>query len=176
MISSAPEILTDRLRLRAHSVADYERVAAMWSDPGVTRFIGGKPQTREEAWSRLLRYGGMWALTGKGFWVIEEKDTRRFLGEVGVMDVKRDMDPPFAADENEVGWALLPTSQGKGYAGEAVTAAMNWAMRTLTFRQLVCIINPENEPSIRLAGKLGFRERIRTTYHGSPTIQFERAP
>lgn len=174
MISNAPELLTDRLRLRAHTVSDFNQVAAMWADPDVTRFIGGKPQTREEAWGRLLRYAGMWALTGKGFWVIEDRTTRAWLGEVGVMEAQRAMDPPFAPDESEVGWSLLPSSQGKGYAQEAVVAAMAWADRTLKPSRLVCIINPDNAPSIRLAGKLGFRERTRTTYHGSPTIQFER--
>jgi RimJ/RimL family protein N-acetyltransferase len=174
MTSSAPEILTDRLRLRAHTAADYGQVAAMWGDPEVTRFIGGKPQTREEAWSRLLRYAGMWALTGKGFWVIETRDGREFLGEVGVMDAKRDMDPPFGADEPEVGWALLPSSQGKGYAGEAVKAAVTWADRALKAPLLVAIISPENTPSIKLAEKIGFNERLRTIYHDKPTIQFER--
>lgn len=170
----APTIATDRLRLRAHDTNDFENCVAMWRDPEVTRFIGGKPQTLEEIWGRLLRYAGMWSLTGKGFWVIEDRASGKFLGEVGVMDVQREMDPPFGADEPEVGWALLPSSQGQGYAGEAVTAAMAWADRELKAPMLVCIISPENTPSIRVAEKLGFRERTRTTYHGKPTIQFER--
>jgi RimJ/RimL family protein N-acetyltransferase len=172
-IDRAPTILTERLRLRAHTLDDYETCVAMWSDPEVTRFIGGKPQTREEIWSRLLRYAGMWALTGKGFWVIEEKETGKPVGEVGVMEARRAMEPGFGADEPEVGWALLPAMHGKGYAGEAVKAAMAWADEVLKPPVLVCIISPENAPSIKLAEKLGFRERLHTTYHGQPTIQFE---
>ena len=45
----------------------------MWTEPGVTRFIGGKARTREESWIRFLRHAGMWAMTGFGLWAIEEK-------------------------------------------------------------------------------------------------------
>jgi RimJ/RimL family protein N-acetyltransferase len=38
----------------------------------------------------------------------------------------------------------------------------------------VCIIDPGNTASLRIAQKFGFRERARSTYHGVDTIQFER--
>ena len=43
------------------------------------------PATREEAWARLLRYAGHWALLGYGFWLVEDRTTGSFVGEVGVM-------------------------------------------------------------------------------------------
>ena len=52
----APAIETPRLRLRAHRPDDLEASFAMWGDPAVTRFIGGRPFTREEVWGRFLRY------------------------------------------------------------------------------------------------------------------------
>ncbi|MBI1361992.1 MAG: GNAT family N-acetyltransferase [Alphaproteobacteria bacterium] len=173
MISSTPEIATQRLVLRAHRASDLDACAAIWGDPEVTRFIGGKPSTREEAWSRILRCAGLWRLLGYGFWAVEERESGRLLGDVGVMEAKRDIDPPFEG-EPEAGWAFTPAVHGRGYALEAVTAMMGWADANLTAPKLVCIIHPDNAPSIRLAGKAGFRERIRTTYHGEPTIQFDR--
>lgn len=169
----APMIETSRLRLRPHSVADFEACAAMWSDPDVTRYIGGRPQTGEEVWARMMRYAGMWSLLGMGFWAVEKSASGEFIGEVGVMDARRDMSPPFR-NEPEIGWSLRPQEQGQGFATEAVTAAIQWAELKLDPPVLVCIISPENEPSLRLAAKLGFRERVRTTYHGEPTIQLER--
>jgi RimJ/RimL family protein N-acetyltransferase len=47
-LSAAPILETDRLRLRAHTAEDFAASAAMWGDPDVTRFIGGRPFTREE--------------------------------------------------------------------------------------------------------------------------------
>jgi len=64
-------IETARLRLRGHGLEDTERMAALWSDAEVTRYIGGRPQTAEESWSRLLRYAGHWRLLGFGYWVVE---------------------------------------------------------------------------------------------------------
>lgn len=169
----APVIETSRLRLRPHVVSDFDACFAMWSDPIVTRYIGARPQTSEEVWARVMRYAGMWSLIGMGFWVIEERGSGEFLGEVGVMDARRDMSPPFV-DEPEVGWSLRPAVQGRGFASEAVAAAIAWAETILDPPKLVCIISPDNAPSLRLARKLGFFERLRTTYHEESTIQLER--
>src|SRR5690349_12516245 len=90
-----PLVETQRLRLRAHRVDDLPFCTAMWADPVVTRFIGGKPFTREEVWARMMRYTGMWALVGHGFWAIEEKTSGQLVGEVGVMEARRDIQPSF---------------------------------------------------------------------------------
>jgi RimJ/RimL family protein N-acetyltransferase len=170
----APPIETKWLRLRAHREEDLPACAAMWSDPDVVRFIGGRPFTREEVWARLLRYAGMWVMMGHGFWAIEEKASGELIGEVGVMEARRDIEPSFEG-EPEIGWALVPAAHGKGYASEAVAAALAWADKHVDAPKQVCIISPGNAPSIRVAEKFGFRERVRTTYHGGDTIQFERS-
>ena len=141
----------------------------------MTRHIGGRPQTGEEVWARMMRYAGMWSLLGMGFWAVEERASGEFIGEVGVMDARRDITPPFL-NEPEVGWSLQPAWQGQGFALEAVAAAIDWAERTVDPPMLVCMISPGNTPSMRLAGKLGFRERLRTSYRDEPTVQFERPP
>lgn len=145
----------------------------MWADPDVTRFIGGKPSTRDETWGRLLRYAGSWALLGYGYWLAEEKDSRRLVGEVGFGNWQRDISP--ALDVPEIGWALMPWAQGKGLATEGVMAAVGWADATLK-GPLTCIISPENPPSIRVAEKCGFREHARTFFKGDPTIIYRRQP
>jgi RimJ/RimL family protein N-acetyltransferase len=169
----APTIETERLRLRAHTRYDLEACFAVWGDPDVTRFIGGKPSTREEAWNRIVRCAGLWCLLGYGFWAIEEKDSGSIAGDIGVMEAKRDIDPSFEG-EPEAGWALSPSMQGRGYASEALAAVLGWADKHLDAPKLVCIISPQNSPSLKLAAKFGFVERARATYHGAETIQFER--
>jgi len=76
----------------------------MWGDPEVTRYIGGRPFTAEEVWSRLLRYIGHWQWIGFGTWVAEERATGAFVGEIGFCDYRREIDPPL--DLPEAGWAL----------------------------------------------------------------------
>jgi RimJ/RimL family protein N-acetyltransferase len=73
--SEVPVIETERLNMRGHRMEDFSDCAAMWADAGVTRYIGGKPFSREEVWARMLRYVGHWSWLGFGYWAIEEKST-----------------------------------------------------------------------------------------------------
>jgi RimJ/RimL family protein N-acetyltransferase len=168
-----PIIETERLRMRGHTEADLDASAAMWADPEVVRFIGGKPSTREESWHRLMRYPGHWALMGFGFWLLEEKATGRFAGEAGFADFKRQLEPRFECPEH--GWALASWARGQGFASEAIAAQLVWAEDHFGRVAFGCMINPGNEPSIKVAEKHGYKEFVRATYKGEPTILFRRA-
>ncbi len=168
-----PAIETERLILREHRLDDFDDCAAMWADPQVTRFIGGKPSTQEEVWARMLRYIGHWALLGYGYWALEDKATGRFIGELGFADFRRNIEPSLQ-DVPEVGWALAGHAQGKGYATEALGAVVAWGEAHFGPVRTACIIHPDNGPSIRVAQKCGYREFQRTTYKDQPTIMFVR--
>ena len=172
-VETIPVIETDRLILRGHRADDFTDSLALWTDPEVTRFIGGRPSTQEEVWSRLLRYVGHWSLLGFGYWVISEKETDRFVGEVGFANFRRVIEPSLD-DIPEIGCALAPHSHGKGYATEAARAAIAWGDAHFGYVRTACIIAPENGPSIRVAEKCGYREFQRTTYKDQPTIMFVR--
>jgi len=151
---------------------DFVHSAAMWADPEVTRYIGGKPLTEEEAWARLLRYVGHWSLLGFGYWAIEEKATGNFAGEIGFADHKRDL--PSLKGIPEIGWVIASQAQGRGYATEGVRAAVAWGDIHFRSAPTACIIHPENLPSIRVAGKCGYRESVLTTYKGQPSMMLVR--
>ncbi len=168
-----PEIDTDRLSLRGHCIEDLADSVALWGDPVVTRFIGGKRMSEEEVWTRLLRYIGHWTALGYGYWVIRERVTGRFIGEAGFADYKREISPSLAG-RPEAGWVLTPSTHGRGFATEAVRAIVAWGERHFRGAQTVCIINPDNLASIRVAEKVGYVEEARTTYHGAAVIIFAR--
>ena len=146
----------------------------MWRDPEVVRFIGGRPFTLEESWSRLLRYVGHWTALGFGYWTLRERESGRFAGEVGFAEYRREIDPPFDGAP-EIGWALAPWAHGRGLATEAVRAALAWGDRAFgPAAQTVCIISPENAASIRVAEKCGYaRERV-AAYRGLETLVYVR--
>ncbi len=107
----------------------------------------------------------MWHHMGFGFLAIEDKETGRFVGECGFLEMRREMQPS-TEGTLETGWALMPSVQGRGYATEALRAMIAWAEQHFPDKEMTCIIDPQNGPSLRVAEKLGFREVARTDYHG----------
>ena len=170
---SVPEIDTERLLLRAHRADDHAGCIAIWSDPQVTGFIGGTPFGAEDIWKRLLQYAGMWSLCGCGSWAVVEKASGRYIGDVGFFDLRREIEPSLQG-MLEMGWVLAADAQGKGYASEAVAAACAWGIAHGSGRRMVCIISPENQPSLRVAEKAGFKVWQRTTYHDAPILVLSR--
>jgi RimJ/RimL family protein N-acetyltransferase len=164
---------TDRLILRPHGRDDYDSLLALWRNPDVFRYVGGKPATAEEAWSRLLRYAGHWALNGHGFWAVIDRADGRHVGDVGLFEGRRGLIASFG-DAPEAGWAFDPSVHGRGYAVEAITAAFAWGKAERGFGRVVCMIDAANQPSIRLAAKLGFVHYADADYAGSRSLLFER--
>ncbi len=166
-----PVLVTDRLVLRAHESGDLERSAAMWADPVVVRHIGNKPFSRQEVWSRLLRYVGHWAVLGYGYWAVTSRDDGRLLGELGFADFKRSIEPS-TEGVPELGFALMKEAHGNGFATEALRAVVAWGDER--FARTVAIVNPENVVSQRVLDKLVYRETHHTTYGGEAVRMFAR--
>ncbi len=145
----------------------------MWSDPAVTRFIGGQPSTEQQTWARILSYIGHWELVGFGYWVIELASTNEFVGEVGLADFHRDIADSMKGVP-ELGFAIAPAFHGNGYATEAASAALAWADVNLHSDRTVCLINEPNAHSLRVAAKLGYTVFDRTTFKGEPALFFAR--
>jgi RimJ/RimL family protein N-acetyltransferase len=102
----------------------------------------------DQAWRHLALMLGHWALKGFGHWAVVEKETARFVGSVGLWQ-----SPGWP--ELELGYWLVKESQGKGYAYEACVPCIEYARDVLQSRSLVSYIDPSNEPSMRLANRLG---------------------
>ncbi|MET3926080.1 GNAT family N-acetyltransferase [Devosia sp. 2618] len=168
---AAPILTTPRLILRAHTPDDFAACCTLWSDPEVTRFIGGRPNTPEEVWRRILAYAGHWQLMGYGYFLAIDRQTGALVGEFGLADFHRDMTPSLG-DTPEAGWAMLPQFQGLGLAHEALAAILAWADRAMP--RTVCLIDPANLASLSLAAKLGYREFAQTTYKDHASILLER--
>jgi RimJ/RimL family protein N-acetyltransferase len=105
-VGEVPTIETERLRMRAYRLDDFKDCAAMWADPAVVGYVGGKPFSKEEVWAKMLRYVGHWSLMGFGYWAIEEKASGDHVGEIGFADFNRDIQPSLAGMP-ELGWVLI---------------------------------------------------------------------
>jgi RimJ/RimL family protein N-acetyltransferase len=143
------EITTARLYMRPPREEDLDSWAAFDADERATRFFGG-PKSRAVAWDGMATAAGMWALRGCGLFSVIEKETGRWIGRVGPW-------VPETPGRAEVGWAILPSFWGRGYASEAAGAAVGWAFEHLGWEEARHRIDAGNLPSIAVAERIGSR-------------------
>ena len=162
--SAAPTIETDRLVLRHWRKDDFRAVSrdplpARGSSP-----LRPEPGDAEDCWRRLLAAVGNWQFNGFGTWAVERKADGKLIGNVGLFTAWRDIEPEFG-EEPEMGWILDAETHGQGMASEACLAALDWAEGNLEPTPLWAIIAPANEPSLKLAERLGFERVTEVVYH-----------
>ncbi|MEP7269966.1 MAG: GNAT family N-acetyltransferase [Acidobacteriota bacterium] len=143
-------IQTQRLTLRMFREADLDQYADICSDPEVMRYLGeGRALDRWEAWRQMAMVIGHWHLRGYGPWAVEERATGRLLGRLGFFN-------PEGWPGFELGWVLRRSEWGRGFATEGATAALGYAFDELKRSKVISLIQPANEPSIKVALRLGY--------------------
>lgn len=174
MVRAVPVIDTERLRLRPHHDGDLPAMVMMWSDPGVVRFIGGRPFSPDEIAARLARYRAMWPAHGHGYWAVEDRESGTFLGEMGLARFGRDLGPEFD-DWPEAGWVLSRPAWGRGIATEGVAALLGWADGTFGAARTVCMIEEGHAVSRRVAERFGFTPSRQAEFRGAAVTLMSRA-
>ena len=169
----APVIETGRLRLRPLRADDFQPVCRIWSDPENVRFVGGKPSTPYESWRRIVTSAGYWPILGYGYWALDERESDRFIGLVGFADFRREQPAGFSGDP-EIGYVIDKTVHGQGYGREAMTACMKWMDDTHGRRRTICMIEPANIASIRIAERLGYKPYGEGLIDGVTVVLMER--
>jgi RimJ/RimL family protein N-acetyltransferase len=142
-----PTLETDRLVLRPPEAQDLDGFAELVADEETARFIGGV-QPRSVAWRNLCVMAGSWATQGFAMFSVIDKASGRWVGRVGPW-------MPEGWPGTEVGWGLLRSTWGQGYASEAATAAIDWAFDTLGWTEVIHCIAPQNLNSAGVARRLG---------------------
>jgi RimJ/RimL family protein N-acetyltransferase len=151
---------TERLRLRKFRPDDVDELAAMVGDPEQMRFYP-YTRTREDASAWLERNRALYERQGFGFWLVEDRNTSRFLGYCGIRPLELD-----GATVTEIGWHMRKTSWNRGLATEAATAVRDAAFARFAQSRLVALIPPANAASRRVAEKIGMREGEETLFDG----------
>lgn len=162
---------TGRLRLEPCSDRHYHGLRAVNSDPEVMRYIGGVPQTAEETRAWIGRAEARWRELGYAWWVMTLAGSDTVIGACCLQHIEND-----PAQELEMGWRLLPSHWGRGYATEAAQAMLHFGFRTLAVPRLYSIADPRNTASIRVMQRLGMRSLgLRHHYgHDCATYVIER--
>ncbi len=174
VIRSAPLLETERLRLRPWRSEDFRPYHAILREPEVHCHFGPQPMGQEECWRRMVAASGMWGMVGFGGWAAERKTDGKLVGSLSLFNGWRELKPDFG-DEPEMGWIFATETHGQGLAGEACGAALDWAEATIAPTAIWAIISPGNEPSFRLAARLGFAV-VHDTAYNDETITVLKRP
>jgi RimJ/RimL family protein N-acetyltransferase len=138
------ELETDRLRIRPFATDDWHAVSAY--TPRVRTYVPEWPATDRQAQSFVRENCGedarMHALVLRG-------------GELLIGHMA--FHPWFAPQTHEIGWAVAPAHQGRGYATEAALALLAHGFETLGLHRIVATCQPQNAASVRVMEKLGLR-------------------
>ncbi|HEX6291522.1 MAG TPA: GNAT family N-acetyltransferase [Herpetosiphonaceae bacterium] len=142
---------TERLILRRLTMDDLDALFALYRDPEIRKYFPEGTltyeETREElAWIIDVYYGQH----GFGLWATIHKVTGQFIGRCGLL--------PWTIEgraEVEVAYLLAKAYWGQGLATEAARAIASYAFEHLPIERLICLIDPENDASRRVAQKLG---------------------
>ena len=174
-MGEAPRLETERLGLPHYRKEDFRPHHAIVSDPEVMRYFSGPTMSAEDCWRRMSASVGSWSLLGFGGWAATLKSDGELIGTVGLFNAWRALEPVFGEDP-EMGWIFAKEVHGQGIAGEACRAVLDWADANLQQTPVWAIIAPRNEPSLRLAARLGFERLGDSVYHDEPTAVLRRPP
>jgi ribosomal-protein-alanine N-acetyltransferase len=146
---------TPRLRLRLLTALDAGFILELLTDPAFRANVGERGVHDLASAARYIEEGprASYAQFGYCMYAVEHADGR-VLGMCGLL--RRDSHP-----DVEIGFAMLPTGRGHGYAYEAAAAVVQLATGPFGLPRIVAIAAPHNHGSIRILERLGFRfERV----------------
>jgi ribosomal-protein-alanine N-acetyltransferase len=151
MVEPMKILETDRLLLRHQVPEDLDALWALYCDPEITEHIPDAPRSRSQAKEELE-----WFMHGHpkhpklGLWATIEKESGKFIGRCGLL--------PWSIqgqDEVEVAYTIARDYWGQGLATEAARGIVRYAFEELGLTRLICLIDRENEASIKVATKIG---------------------
>ncbi len=151
---SARFIRTPRLYLRRFDGIRGDEpgfMLGLLNEPSFLRHIGDRGVRTLEAAHDYIAMGPILSYQRHGFGMnmVELAATGEVVGVCGL--VQRDSLP-----EPDLGYALLPSYLGQGYAGEAAAAVLTDARDVLHIDRILAITDPDNVASIALLLRLGF--------------------
>ncbi|MCB0869828.1 MAG: GNAT family N-acetyltransferase [Solirubrobacterales bacterium] len=169
MIGSGEAVTADLLCLRpgAKVADDYE---SLFTDPAVERWLRPEPMapfSRHDMERMARRDQAHWDQHGFGPWSVREREGGAFVGRGGLA---------WAAVngklEVELPWAVMPSSQNRGYATEMAIAAIRTA-REFGVERVVSLTLPANRASRRVMDKAGLRYVGEIEHVGLPHVLYE---
>lgn len=160
-------IETPRQSIRRLTPDDAPFILELLNDPAFLRYIGDKGvRTLEDARNYILAGPvASYEQFGFGLYLVQLKESGASIGMCGLL--KRDRLP-----HPDIGFAFLPQFRSMGYGREAAQAVLADARAAHGLTYVLAIASPDNDASIALLEKMGFRfERFAALAEGEPDVK-----
>ncbi len=143
---------TERLILRRFVREDAPFILQLVNEPSFIQNIGDRGVRTLSDAEKYLATGPIssYERNGFGLYLVQLKESGKSIGMCGL--IKRE-----ALEHVDVGYAFLPAFWSKGYASEAVRGVLKYAKDSVGLSQVVAIVDPKNQGSIRVLEKAGFQ-------------------
>ncbi len=158
-------ISTPRLRLRPLTVSDIDGLLSYRSRPEVCRYLPFEPMDETVIRARLDRDLARREITAEGqglTWGVELAASGSLIGDVVLfLESARH-------SRGELGYVFHPDVAGEGYATEACGAVLDLAFSRPDgwgLHRVLAQMDAHNEPSARLASRLGMRREAHLRSH-----------
>jgi RimJ/RimL family protein N-acetyltransferase len=149
---------SERLLLRPLTAGDADALLAYRSREDACRYVPFEPMSRDDI---IEAMAGPWArteLTDEGQSLTlgaQVRETGQLAGDVVLFWHSR------GHSGGELGYVFDPALSGRGYATEAANVMLRLGFDGLGLHRIVARIDERNEPSVRLARRLGMRQEAR---------------
>lgn len=153
---------TERLALRELNTDDAEFILKLLNTPTWLKFIGDRGVKNLDDAKKYIENGPVksYADNGFGLYLVQLKKENIPVGMCGL--IKRDF-----LEDPDIGFALLPEHEGKGYGYESASSVMTYAREKLGLNKILAITVKENVNSIHLLEKIGLSHERMVVYPGT---------
>ncbi len=142
---------TPRLILRRFTEADASLVLFLNSQHEVLKYLHERPLINEADAATIIRTVILPQYQNNlGRWAIHVKGTNEFIGWCGLKYRPE-------IDENDLGYRLLPSAWGKGYATEAAKHTLEYGFNELQLAVITGRAHIENIASQKVLEKIGMQ-------------------
>lgn len=177
-MSAGPLLTTERFELWQPQADDLADLFDLTLAEETRRFLGSFVPSEMDAFARLARNAGSWALWGYGTFMVRRKGEARIVANCGVFRSHRGFGAAQGLDNvPEAGWIVHKDAWGQGVAREVMEAALAWFDHTHGRLRVACMIEQGHMASDKLARTLGFAPYGRQESEGAPPlILYQRLP
>jgi RimJ/RimL family protein N-acetyltransferase len=143
---------SERLILRRFTTDDAGFILELLNEPSFIQNIGDRGVRNTSDAERYIETGPVasYARFGFGLYLVQLKESGESIGMCGL--IRRD-----SLDDVDIGYAFLPKFWSNGYAVESASSVMTYARDVVGLKRIVAITDPDNQGSIRVLEKLGFK-------------------